>query len=259
MLDKPDRCAVVLDLVVQEEHLIQRRQEAEGARENEPDRGKRSCASTRQTGDRHDDHRSDDERRLEDVAQAAVRDAGPAHRRVDPPRTGNRTVGVEDGPPAQLQLLGREDSLHDQPEALLLQVLDAPSPPYEPLADHARPDDRDRTEVEDHGERDQWARQREAERNRDGDGQVRDQRDGACDDSARHLVDGGQNRAQRFGRIAFEPQKLRGMRMPHEQTRDEIRLSGVGCTDRQPEAQYREQAPRDEEGAVIMSRISAVR
>ena len=105
----------------------------------------------------------------------------------------------------------------------------------------------DHREVEGHGKRDGRAREKEPDRDGERDGAVRHERDRRQDRSSHCLVDRDHHCPQRFGRVALEPHQLRSSGVTHEQPRDEIDLCGVRRTDRQPQTEDREQAPRNEE------------
>ena len=129
LFDEVGRRAVELDLVGKEQDLVERGEEAEGAGEDEADGGERRGAAAGQARDSDDEHGADDERRLEHVAQASVHDVRSTRRRVDSAGSRDRPFGVEERAAAQLQLLGRGDSLEDEPVPLLLELLHALAAP----------------------------------------------------------------------------------------------------------------------------------
>ena len=63
---------LVLHLVDEEQHLVERGEQAERRGENEPDGRERGIAAADQARGPDDEHRADDECRFEDVAEAAV-------------------------------------------------------------------------------------------------------------------------------------------------------------------------------------------
>ena len=52
---------------------------------------------------------------------------------------------------------------------------------------------------------------------------------------------------KRLRRVTLEAEELRRAGVSDEQARDQVGLRGVGCPERQPEPEHREQAARDEE------------